>query len=132
MDLFNVLSTYNSKKYNFNLLFEILRLFLLAGVRLAMVTVIFTFLSSLSLTTFSITSLQLLSFAVVLHSPTLSRPHIASSVFLASFSLPLSGHLISLPITHLPFFSHAWPTVDQCHLLLNNMFACCRAVFSMT
>ena len=67
----------------------------------AMVTVIFSssFLSSpyLSLTIASINSLQLLSFAAVLHSPpTLSRSLLTqSSAFLVSVFPPLSGHLLS-------------------------------------
>ena len=39
----------------------------------------------------------------------LMQSSIAISVFLASISPPLSGHLLSLPVFHLPFFLHDQP-----------------------
>ena len=75
-----------------------------------------SFFPNFSLAMFSINSLQLiLSFAVVLHSPpTLSRSLLAQSSHRILhlprlLSPPLSGHLISSPLFHLPFFPYYWP-----------------------
>ena len=46
-------------------------------------------------------SLQLLSFALVLHSSTLNAVLLSHSRY--------SGHLLSLPVFHLPFFLLDWP-----------------------
>ena len=77
----------------------LLLVFLSTRVRFAMVTVVFFFIFSFltSLTTFSINRLQLLSFAVVLHSP---------PTLLRSFLTQSSHHILSLP--RLLFSSSFW------------------------
>ena len=79
----------------------LLSLSLSSGVRLAMVAVNFSlsFLSSshFSLPTFSITSLQLLSFAVVLHSPpTLSRSLLTQSSHRIFSLSPFPPHFLGI------------------------------------
>ena len=102
-----------------------------SGVRLAMITVIFSwsFVSSpeFFLTAFSITSFQLLYFAVVLHFPaTLSTSHLTKSshrILGLPFLLfhPFSGHLISANISS--------PILSTCPTLFS-MFFCCKSTLS--
>ena len=93
---------------------------------MAVATVDFSivFFTYFSLTTFSINSLQLLLFAIVLHSPpnllTQSSQRILGLPRL--IFLPLSGHLISLPVFHFPFFPYGLPFQHTPHQVLLTHF----------
>ena len=101
-----------------------------SGVRLAMVTVIFSssLLPSLSLPMSSVKSLKLLLSHNILHSyPTLSRPLLTQSshriLCLPRLLFPpLSVHLISLPGFHLPLFPRDRPIQPNPHQFLLKPF----------